>query len=350
MFRLHYAVKVLIRSHRLPNPLTTVLRVISTTAPKPNFGSLELPWATNEVLHTIEKTEDRAVVNGSGAGKSDNNGSDEKSSKGNDELPKLPVSDEKKLPDVTIVDINGGYGRMDFEDRMEHMDRSDRINEAKQSNNACGESVIPIIRTMPRVDNIDGYGDDMMYEDKAEWELASKPEVKQEKETDSNSKTTDLTAANTETTAVSDVAYNKSSDTELPPKQRLHANRSDEVAEIAVLTHPTSEATAATASSNKEVEIICEAPVDIDAFANEQESKQGTVDINAYEDDERFKLPQIPKVRNNVFVFRGIKIIMPKRMLRDATYRYRLDPSDKDKPDDMQICVFEKLTRRTQCD
>ncbi|XP_039952842.1 uncharacterized protein LOC120769749 [Bactrocera tryoni] len=333
MSRLSYAAKIWMQPHRLANNLTTLMRVISTTAPKPNFSSHEMPLA-NEAAHVLAKSE--AVVDSSGPNKNNSNDL-------NDVAPideaKPTSTKEDKLPEMTIVDINSGYGRMDFEDRMAHMDLEERINEAKQNNNP----VLPLMRTMPTVVNIDGYGDDMMYEDMPDLILPRKMSTKVTEQTEDAAAAKPLGDG-----AVSAVPMPAEA---VPaaegPKQETIIDAEEAIKAIGV-DNANSEQKFVAVSSTKaknaidDVEVICEAPVDIDAFANEQEKKQGTVDIDAYGDDELFKLPPIPKERNNVFEFKGIKIIMPKRMLRDSTYRYRLDPNDKDKADDMQICVYEK--------
>lgn len=331
MSRLSYAARIWIQTHRLPNTLTTLMRVISTTAPNPHFSNHEMSLAT-EALHVLAKSE--AMVDSSAPSKSNNN---------NDLNDVAPVDEakptsikENKLPEMTIVDINSGYGRMDFEDRMAHMDLEERINEAKQNNNP----VLPLVRTMPTVVNIDGYGDDMMYEDRPELILPQKMSAKLAEDTAAAKPVGDVAVS------VVPMAAEAAPAAKMATQQTI-IDAEEAIKAIAV-DNSTSEqkfvAASGTMTKNSidDVEVICEAPVDIDAFANEQEQKQGTVDIDTYGEDERFKLPPIPKERNNVFEFKGIKIIMPKRMLRDSTYRYRLDPSDKDKADDMQICVYEK--------
>ncbi|XP_011210044.2 uncharacterized protein LOC105230769 [Bactrocera dorsalis] len=333
MSRLSYAAKIWMQPHRLANTLTTLKRVISTTAPKPNFSSHEMPLA-NEAVHVLAKSE--AVVDSSVPNKSNNHDMNDVVTV--DEA-KPTTTKEEKLPEMTIVDINSGYGRMDFEDRMAHMDLEERINAAKQDNSP----VLPLVRTMPTVVNIDGYGDDMMYENMPDLILPRKMSTKVAEETEDGAaaKPVDDGAVSAVPMAAETVPAAKG------PKQETIIDAEEAIKAIGV-DNASSEQKFAAASSKvakntiNDVEVICEAPVDIDAFANEEEKKQGTVDIDAYGDDERFKLPPIPKERNNVFEFKGIKIIMPKRMLRDSTYRYRLDPNDKDKADDMQICVYEK--------
>lgn len=340
MSRLSYAAKIWIQPHRLSNPLTKLMRVISTTPPNPNFSNREMPLPT-ETAHALEKSE--TVVDSSGRNKTNNN-NDSNDFATIDEA-KSPSIQENKLPEMTIVNINSGYGRMDFEERMDYMDREDRINEAKEANNVCPNSALPLVRTMPTVVNIDCFGDDMMYEDKEMLILPQKVSTKLAEDTanaqpvgDSAVNAVPMTAEAMPATIISKQETVIETEDATNPVA-VDNTTSEQKTVAAEMENPTIAKSAVEASN---VEVICEAPVDIDAFANEQEEKQGTVDIDAYGDDERFKLPPIPKDRNNVFEFKGIKIIMPKRMLRDATYRYRLDPSDKDKADDMQICVFEK--------
>ncbi|XP_018789204.1 PREDICTED: uncharacterized protein LOC108969120 [Bactrocera latifrons] len=333
MSRLSYAAKIWMQPHRLAKTFTTLIRVISTTAPKPNFSNHEIPLA-NETVNVLAKSE--GLTDSSGPNKSNNKDL-------NDVAPideaKSTSIKEDKLPEMTIVDINSGYGRMDFEDRMAHMDLEERINEAKQNNTPA----LPLVRTMPTVVNIDGYGDDMMYEDMPDLILPRKITTKVAEQTADAAAAYPIGdgAVSTMPMAAEAVQVTKGS------KQETIIDAEEAIKAIGV-DIATSEQKFVAASTTKaknamdDVEVICEAPVDIDAFANEEEKKQGTVDIDAYGDDERFKLPPIPKERNNVFEFKGIKIIMPKRMLRDSTYRYRLDPNDKDKADDMQICVYEK--------
>ncbi|XP_011189472.1 uncharacterized protein LOC105216589 [Zeugodacus cucurbitae] len=344
MSRLSYAAKIWIQPHRLASTITTLKRVISTTAPNPNFGHRELPLP-NETVHVFEKTTNDSAPK-------DINNNDVNDNATIDE-GKPPAMKENKLPEMTIVDIDSGYGRMDFEDRMEHMDLVDRINEAKQSNNVDHNTVLPLVRTMPTVVNIDGYGDDMMYEQPelilpqttTEEEAAEETAEEAKPVADEVTKAVPMAA---EAVAVAIMPQQQTVidaeeviDTQEATKETIALENQTSV-EKTVEAASASPTITKTTNDASDVEYICEAPVDIDAFANEQEKKQGTVDIDAYGDDERFKLPPIPKDRNNVFEFKGIKIIMPKRMLRESTYRYRLDAADKDKADDMQICVYEK--------
>ncbi|XP_017469331.1 PREDICTED: uncharacterized protein LOC108361259 [Rhagoletis zephyria] len=326
MSRLRFAAQMLIQRHKLPAVPTTLTRAISTSASKPNFGNREMPLSGEPVhVAATQFLSEPEVV--------ENSNKQEKSGDATANRSQ-PTIKEDTLPAVTIVDVNGGYGRMDFEERMEHMDRVDRINNEKLPSNIATKLVLPLIKEIPTVVDIDAYGDDMMYEDKPEKQTQS-----------------ELAAAGNDDVGRSlmPIANDKP---HTPTREREEA-KEFMVKAIALPTNAISgenlelvvpEKSISAGNETAVKERICVAPVDIDAFPMEEEveKKHGTVDIDTFGDNERRQLPPIPKVRNNVFKFKGITIIMPKRMLRDSTYRYRLDPQDMDKPDDMQICTFEK--------
>ncbi|XP_067626237.1 uncharacterized protein [Eurosta solidaginis] len=329
MTSLRCVAKMLIKQHRLPRIIASFASAISTSAPKPNLGNHETKMSNESVRIELTKLLSEPNVVG---GSSIPNKTDEASD--NDCDPKvvnLPKPSKNEMPAMTIVDINSGYGRMDFEERMDHMDLVDRISDTKLPKSSA-PPMMPLIRELPSVVNVDGYSDDMMYEDKPE---DTQPQPSAIKSPNAES-TKSNNGANDKEDSLSPLADEAQRVAETPPATQNQEARSDPIMKAGACT-PTTTAVDIFDSN------ICIAPVDIDAFPKEDEVKnQGTVDIDAFGDDECLQLPPIPKVRNNVFQFKGIKVIMPKRMLRDETYRYRLDPTDKDKPDDMHICIFEK--------
>ena len=85
------------------------------------------------------------------------------------------------------------------------------------------------------------------------------------------------------------------------------------------------------------------APIDIDAWADDEELFDGTVEEDQVRKDLLpLEYPAIPKERSGIYEFKGLTVTLPKRMLRPETYRYRLGPEDANLPDDMQVCCFEK--------
>lgn len=87
------------------------------------------------------------------------------------------------------------------------------------------------------------------------------------------------------------------------------------------------------------------APVDIDAWIDEELWKAGTVDMECVEKfREEIHYPEPPKERTGYYEFEGIKIWLAKKMLTPATYRYRLEEGEEESlPDDIRICKFEKF-------
>ncbi|XP_054743522.1 uncharacterized protein LOC129248111 [Anastrepha obliqua] len=344
MSRLRSAAKMLIQRHSLPSVVTRLARIISTSAPEPHFGSRRMSIPAEPTRFTTKQqllSEPNVVIDTINPSKSNDKSN---SSDGSANVPK-PSGKDSKLPDITIVDINGGYKHMDFEQRMEHMDRADNVNNEKVPSDITSKLILPLERKMSNVVDIDGFDDAMMYEDKSAMELLPQPtetEVPAASGVDGCSANSDQQLAYTSATLQDKpmLAHDV---------KAVALENSDNGGKIASVASKSAinageefDAQATDSCTSRGIENICEAPVDIDAFASEEDKLQGTVDIDAYGDSQRMQLPPIPKERNNIFEFKGIKIIMPKRMLRDATYRYRLDPKDKDKPDDIRICVFEK--------
>ncbi|XP_053959579.1 uncharacterized protein LOC128864104 [Anastrepha ludens] len=347
MSRLRSAAKMLIQRHSLPSVVTRLARIISTSAPEPHFGSRRMSIPAEPARFTTKQqlpSEPNVVMDTINPNKSNDKSNN---SDGSANVSK-PSSKDSKLPDITIVDINGGYKHMDFEQRMEHMDRADNVNNEEVASDITSKLILPLERKMSNVVDIDGFGDDMMYEDKSTTESLPQPTEAAGKEVPGASGV-DGSSANSDQQLADTSATLQDKPMLAHDVQAVALENSDNGGKIASVASKNAinagevfagQATDSCTSSG--IENICEAPVDIDAFANEEDKLQGTVDIDAYGDSQRMQLPPIPKERNNIFEFKGIKIIMPKRMLRDATYRYRLDPKDKDKPDDIRICVFEK--------
>lgn len=86
------------------------------------------------------------------------------------------------------------------------------------------------------------------------------------------------------------------------------------------------------------------APIDVDPWTDEEESKACTVDLEAVESlRKEVDYPEPPADRTGVYEFEGLKIWLPKNMLKAETYRYRMSDEDKDQlPDDIRICKFHK--------